>query len=675
VDEARHTSHRPYWASALARGMVVNLTIACSDFPAVAERSAWKQKGMVMVLRRRRWMAGAITWVLTAGGCGDDASPAQQPDASVTDAGTDAGGVMASPDGGSLTSSTETDGCGSCPNGTSSVIAMSGCCLEDAGTCGLDVKPLADLLPNSDLDGCFARDRDGVASDYCGAVFDQIDGTKDSRLTLVTRTGSLVLSGCCTPDGECGLSLGAADLFVNSIPSQVDLQLGCVGLSEVALALGDTLPLPDVKDLALQPYCDANTGGTLAAGTFPGLPEFVCGCGTDRAYDADQAFFPCVSFAGSDVCGVVKADETALEAVPGFICGCGAGVTSTDGYPCLPNLTKDICGQAATSDTTLALIPEFVCGCGDVPQTNGTCLSFIPPNVCGKLAVDVEVVPGFPVYVCGCGNGEHGTGACIRNVPTEVCGKEPPEGGAIPGWPEYTCGCGEEIRGTGACIPYVSTTTCGAQAVTGGTVPALPEYTCGCGDGVRGDGSCIPNVPLEVCGSVAFTGSAVPSLPEYRCGCGDGQLGNGRCIANVPASVCGAIPVDQGPLTDYPEYFCGCGDGLIGTGKCISNVPSSVCGALAKDIGTVIGWPGTVCGCGDGQLFTSGLPCLNNVPSSVCGEDPAPIDDKATPADPSDDCVSGFPANLLGCGLGTSSNLPITCIPNVAVTLRGCTPV
>jgi hypothetical protein len=37
--------------------------------------------------------------------------------------------------------------------------------------------------------------------------------------------------------------------------------------------------------------------------------------------------------------------------------------------------------------------------------------------------------------------------------------------------------------------------------------------------------------------------------------------------------------------------------------------------------------------------------------------------------------VSGFPANLLGCGLGTSSNLPITCIPNVAVTLRGCTPV
>ncbi|MFM2421420.1 MAG: hypothetical protein RL385_6143 [Pseudomonadota bacterium] len=106
-----------------------------------------------------------------------------------------------------------------------------------------------------------------------------------------------------------------------------------------------------------------------------------------------------MSFAGRDVCGVEKADEAALEAVPGFICGCGAGVTSTDGYPCLPNLTKDMCGRAGPSDTTLALIPEFVCGCGNVAQTNGTCLSFIPPNVCGKLAVDVEVVPGFPVYV------------------------------------------------------------------------------------------------------------------------------------------------------------------------------------------------------------------------------------------------------------------------------------
>ncbi|MFM2417963.1 MAG: hypothetical protein RL385_2686, partial [Pseudomonadota bacterium] len=58
-----------------------------------------------------------------------------------------------------------------------------------------------------------------------------------------------------------------------------------------------------------------------------------------------------------------------------------------------------------------------------------------------------------------------------------------------------------------------------------------------------------------------------------------------------------------------------------------------------------------------------------------CGEDPAPIDDKATPVDASDDCVSGFPANLLGCGLGLSSSHPITCIPNVAVTLRGCTSI
>jgi hypothetical protein len=628
---------------------------------------------MTLGLCRKAWLAATLTTALAAAGCNDDASATGVVGEDAAAATDDAGHDDSNDAGAPLVTSTDTDACGACqdrPTGGS--LTLAGCCLEASAACGLDVTPLAALLPESSFAGCQPRDRAGTPSDYCSAFFDQIDGTPDGAFALDTKLGTLGLGGCCTPDGGCGLSLSRVALQTSADSSAFDLGLGCFGLADLAAALGGKVAGLDQAKLDLIPFCDRATGQAPQQGVLPGLPRFLCGCGSDVAYDPEASLLPCFSYVAADVCGADEPDAAALAELPAFLCGCGEDALRAGGYPCLANLAIDACGGAVPSADTLGRVPEYVCGCGESQVSDGTCLSFVAAGTCGASRFDGTIVPGLPVYVCGCGDGERGDGTCIPNLPDTVCGGEPPAAGTIPGFAEYTCGCGASERGNGTCIPYVAEDVCGAEAVTVGTAPGVPEYVCGCGDGLRGNGGCIPNVSYDVCGAVPFTGALVPGVPVYRCGCGDGQLGNGLCIPNVPSTTCGASAASAGPIADYPEYLCGCGEGVRGDDTCLANLAVDVCGAEAITADSVPGQPVSACGCGDAVLYEAGLRCLSPVPTTVCGELAVAIDSHGTAADSSDDCVTGYPATAHGCGEGTQAGFPVTCISNVAASLAGC---
>jgi hypothetical protein len=555
---------------------------------------------MTLGLRRKAWLAASFTTALYAVGCSDDGSSGKA--ASDTDAGDDAdagsaGGATG--DAAPLDTTSETDVCGACPNQTTGgSLTLKGCCIEESATCGLDVTPLGALVEGSGLSGCQPRDVAGVPSDYCSAFFDQIDGEADGRFALGTSLGTLKLAGCCTADGGCGLSLSSVTLDAGSDTTTFDLSLGCLGLTELSAALGESLPSVDSADLTLVPYCDGSTGQQPESGPIPGFPEFVCGCGSASAYDPAANLLPCFSYVRETVCGADAPDEATLGQVPVFLCGCGDDTLwDRSSYPCLDNVPADTCGTREVTEDDLGLVPVYVCGCGEGELSDGTCLSNVAVSTCGSAPFDGTQVIGVPAYVCGCGAGERGNGACIPNVPSEVCGTEPPTSATIEGVPEYVCGCGRGVRGTGSCIPNVDTSVCGADEVTSGGVPGVPEYVCGCGDGELGDGSCLANVPSEVCGELPFAADSVAGLPL------------------------------------------------------------------------------TVCGCGDGVVFASGLRCLSNLPVDVCGESAAPIDDRGTPGDDSDDCIRGYSMSTFGCGEGTTAGYPASCVSNVAAGLAGCGPV
>jgi len=637
---------------------------------------------------------------IDAGDAGEDSgTPSKTPDTGTADSGKD--------------SATKTDAgkCGECESVQMMSVTLPGCCIEATGKCGLDMDALKQLDPNSPMSGCMERDRPGVASDHCTSFFDQVDGTANGKFDQTSSSGTLQMPGCCTPAGECGLSFTDAKLDMGNGGTPIDLnfRLGCIGYNDLP---GEEEDAGNSLEMDKLPFCNPKTGAAPTEGTIKGVPQFVCGCGEDVAYDDEVQALPCLSHLKKSVCGADKVDDATMKEIPVFVCGCGASTLwGGSGLPCLNNLEKTSCGTKAADSAGLADVPEYVCGCGENELGTGSCLAHVPKATCGGLAVASGTVPGAPEYACGCGDGVIAAG-CIPNVPASVCGADAFSGTAVPDVPEYACGCGDGAIAAG-CIPNIPANVCGAQEVTSGTVPGVPEYACGCGDDVLASG-CIPNVPSTVCGADAFSGTAVPGVPEYACGCGEGVVIAG-CIPNVPANVCGAQEVTSGPIGGLAKIACGCGDDTIGE-RCIPNVPANVCGADDPDAADLAAVPDFLCGCGV-DVLAAGRPCMNNVATSVCGtQDVDPVNVAYLPAllcgcgadatyDPANAvnavypclskqpatscggktvditaasgsaaaCITGVKAYARGCGTDQNAGAyPPTCVPHADATLWGC---
>ena len=597
----------------------------------------------------------AITGALALGalgavGCGDDAKKKETDAGSQGDGDGDAGVLPPMNDAGGGGPKSATCGGTVCEGQMLlGMFAVDACCAgQNQDKCGY----LGSTFPPpANLDGCLERDAPGVASaDVCGAFFDQVEtaegASKDDKLLLVKSDSgetkiSLRFPGCCTAAGTCGAALSKPE---GALGSALNLHLGCVPYDTLAGSLMSGDEPPDPSTLAILPFCNPETGGPRIAGTVPGAPTFICGCGEAAASPGADGL-PCLPNTGTSVCGSEGSGSAiytgALAMIPEFICG---ATGSNSALPTkLKNVDSTVCGTAPVADADSALldaVPEFFCGAIGAPA--GSNPAFLLPNVensiCGKLSItsDSSVLAEVPEFLCGAIDAPQGvsTALLLSNVEYSVCGKAP-------------------------------VTTDSAF------LAAVPEFLCGAIDAPQGVSTALtlPNVEYAVCGKAPITSSSpeLLAVPAFICGAVGAPEGSSPAmlLPNVEYSVCGKVPVgaNSGLLDGVPEFLCGCG-GAGQAPACLVNVDSDACGgapinaaALAQLQPTL---PETVCGCGAGVVkpaVAPGLPCLNNLDLNVCG----PVAVEAT-----DECVPGYPASFSGCGEDTTWSPLRSCIPNVA---------
>lgn len=100
------------------------------------------------------------------------------------------------------------DGC-LCEGVELGVATLETCCTE-AGLCGLDVAPLATL--GAPLQGCVEREALGDTDDRCSVAFDEADGVADGGWTVSVAGAPAVLTGCCRPNGQCGVDISQVEV-------------------------------------------------------------------------------------------------------------------------------------------------------------------------------------------------------------------------------------------------------------------------------------------------------------------------------------------------------------------------------------------------------------------------------------------------------------------------------
>jgi hypothetical protein len=218
------------------------------------------------------------------------------------DAGADDSGMDSGTDSGLLLPTTM---CGTtlCEGIRLASTIVSPCCLEEDNACGLDADDIKKASPGSPFTGCVPKDVAAASdSEYCGAVFDQIEPDGDhtnAGLDIMSGTRFAVFDGCCLPTGECGANISVPR---GADPDSLNHHLGCVSFGRLNEAFTD----PDAGEEEPPtpehlPFCHPENGEAPTTGTVPGVPAFVCGCGAGNLDDGEGP--RCLNNLPPEVCG------------------------------------------------------------------------------------------------------------------------------------------------------------------------------------------------------------------------------------------------------------------------------------------------------------------------------------------------------------------------------------
>lgn len=311
-----------------------------------------------------------------------------------------------------------------------------GCCDESAGdACGVELNQGA-------LKGCFVQQSPGALSTHCSDFWDFQDGVADGAYTAMSQVGdatvAVLIPGCCTPQGLCGLAMN--DVEINGALT-LATGAGCVPVTRLlaALGAGGSESESDTKETAApagnppSPSCLPAEPDKPACPLF--LSEATCGQlasfypGCDPAKPAPD--WLCQQLGLPEVATGEIPSVSCMKGVAEFVPGCGVGVVAAS---CVPNLPKTVfgCDDIPEQVTQIPGVPEFVCGCGEDALTDPTnplpCLPNVHKGACGALEItDRAQLPAtIPSLICGC-DGEERKGAalmfpCMRNVPFAICG-------------------------------------------------------------------------------------------------------------------------------------------------------------------------------------------------------------------------------------------------------------